>query len=204
MSDEEIAKEVLSRKPGTIRTKQECYALYRLSHFGNKALAWDTYEELSNSNWKGKVCIRSKTGMARRKVVYNIPFKDVKKEIRRFERGGVSEESLSFNQSMPDSHLTIQGEVMRGFGGLELTYTTVQKPMNQALTEKRETTRGIKAYYLLRRYLCPSSYSDLEALLGKFDNGILEQSCVVEFSAYDVNVGDIPNRNTVIWEVRNY
>ena len=27
---------------------------------------------------------------------------------------------------------------------------------------------------------------------------------IIEFSAYNTQVGNIPNRNTIFWEVRNY
>lgn len=114
----------------TIKNKEECYKLYQRGSFGNKVLLWNSYSDLLKSSWRGDVCIRSRDGMERRKVRYNIPFKDVREVIEDFKKNGVSENSLSFNQSMPDEELLLQGEVTQGPIGFELTYTTVKKPMN--------------------------------------------------------------------------
>lgn len=199
MNDLSIAREESIRDKGMIKLKLECYALYRLGLFGNRALAWDSYEELLASDWRGGVCIRSRSGMERAKVLYNIPFEEVRKEIEKLAAQGIPESCMSFNQSMPDSHLILQGEVMRGVrNGLELTYTHVQKPMNLGFKESTLYADGLKAQFLLKQNLWHASYSDLEALLERFPD------CAVEFSAYALPVGDIPGRNTVIWEVRDY
>jgi len=186
-------------KKGTIDTKDECYALYNNNIFGNRAFAWNSYNDLLKSDWKGQVCIRGKrTQIARKKVVYNIHLNEVPKIIKQFEEQGISENHLSFNQSMPDEHLIIQGEVMRTFLGLSLWYTTKKVPMNKALAEESLYANGLKANLILETFMFPSSYSDLTALFDLFPDS------VIEFSIYDVAVGNIPNRNTVIWEVRNY
>lgn len=61
-----------------------------------------------------------------------------------------------------------------------------------------KTTHGIVAWQMLRYYLDPSSFSDLEVLLDNYPGH------VVELGAYSTHVGLIPHRNTVVWEVRNY
>ena len=188
----------------TIGDKKEFYRMYLNGAFGNRAFAWGSYDELIKSDWRGKVCIRSLVGMGRGKVKYNIPFGRVREAIASFERRGFSEENLSFNQSMPDQNLVLQGEVMRGMEGFELTYTTVKKPMNVALKEEELYASGLVAKIILQEALWPSSYNDLTELLDLYSNDRGSPSCVVEFSAYDVAVGDCRGRNAVIWEVRNY
>ncbi len=111
---------------------------------------------------------------------------------------GIPLEKLRFNQSMPDEKLIIQGGVMKSTRFLELTYTTVKKPMNSALGEEELYVNGLRAQIILRENLWPSSLSDLETILENFPNS------AVEFSSYSVAVGDILNRNTVFWEVRDY
>ena len=105
---------------------------------------------------------------------------------------------MRFNQSMPDEHLTIQGELMKTETGLYLLYSTKKVPMNQALAMKEEHAFGLKALIMLRQNLFPSSLSDIEALLETYPDS------VIELSAYRIPVGDIHGRNTIIWEVRNY
>ncbi len=106
-SDSELIERVMSRDPKTINKKRECYALYRAGYFGNKALAWDSYDEIINSGWQGRVCIRSRAGTRRGNVRFNIPLKNLRSEIRKMGRQGISEKDLSFNQSMPDKELSI-------------------------------------------------------------------------------------------------
>ena len=105
---------------------------------------------------------------------------------------------------MPDEELVIQGEAMYGLWGLNLTYTTIKEPMNLALKKELVMTSGINAKLLLQNALWPTSYDDLVELLKVYTNEGSEPSCVVEFSSYRVAVGNLPNRNTVFWEVRNY
>lgn len=57
---------------------------------------------------------------------------------------------------------------------------------------------GLTARNLLRRSLNGSSLADLRELLDKYPGH------VVELSACSSNVGTIPGRNAIIWEVRKY
>lgn len=183
---------------GMVSNKADFYKLYSRGAFGNRALSWDSYNELVESSWRGEVCIRSKVGMERGKVKYNVPFKGIRDMIGWFERMGVAGSELSFNQSMPDKALILQGEVMYGLRGFDLTYTTIKQPMNLALSKKELYTSGLMAKLILQNALWSTSYNDLTELLE------LYQDSIVEFSTYDIAVGNLPHRNTVIWEVRNY
>ncbi len=196
--EQEIIKRVVSRNPRRILDKEECYALYYNGLFGNKALTWDSYEAVMKSGWKSHVCMRFREGGDRKRVVYNVPLNGLDDEIGKLEILGVPKHKISFNQSMPDEHLNMQGEVMKSHQGLYLRYSTMKKPMNLALQGEDLTSTGLRAKHLLEANLWPSSLSDLEALFELYPNS------VVEFSAYSVQVGNIPGRNTVIWEVRNY
>jgi hypothetical protein len=183
-----------------IKNKRECYDLYDKGLFGNRALSWDSYEELLKSDWRGDVCIRGKgNGIPRIDVKYNIPHSLVGREVERLVKKGYPEGVLRFIQSMPDQSLSIQGEVIDyNTGGFEITYSLVQKPMNLALAEDTRFAKGLAARIILRSRMDSSSFEDLQALLEIFPES------AIEFSTYDVCVGDIPGRNTVFWEVRNY
>jgi hypothetical protein len=188
----------------TVENKRVFYELYETGAFGNRALAWNNYDEFTKRSWPGMVCIRAKKGISRRMVRYNIKPEEVEDVLREFEESGFSRNDLAFNQSMPDSDLIIQGEVLMGLEGFNLTYTTVKKPMNLSLKEESIYTTGINAKLILQDALWHTSFLDLEELLQIYTNVGSEPSCVVEFSAYRVAVGNLPNRNTVFWEVRNY
>ena len=184
-----------------VANKRKFYEMYELGLFGNKPLTWKSRQEILDSGWKGKVCIRaggSRNGMKRSRVGYNIPLANLKSKIEQLVQKGIPESDLFFNQSMPDRNLTFQGELMRGIGGLNLHYTYVKKPMNKALKISSYNTQGLEAKMLLQKHLSPSSLSDIYCLLDIFPESI------IEFSAYRIPVGNIPGRNTIIWEVRNY
>jgi len=186
-----------------IYNKAECYAFYEKGFFGNRPLTWNSYEEILASGWKGGVCMRSKKSIERKHVIYNIPLEKVPDEIKKWEDMGFPAKTITFNQSMPDEHLLIQGEFMDWTiynGQSSILYTKVKKPMNLALAEQTLHAEGLAARLLLKTNLSPSSYEDLQAII---DEGKFERS-VIEFSAYDICVGNIPGRNTIIWEVRDY
>ena len=97
----------------------------------------------------------------------------------------------------PTEHTTFQGEVMESSQGLSLFYSTVTKPMRDALKEKSEQCFGLCATMKLRQYLDPVDLDWIRVLLQRYP------SHVVEFSCYNVCCGTL-NRRTIIWEVRMY
>lgn len=63
---------------------------------------------------------------------------------------------------------------------------------------RRRTWERSAAVACLNRWLTPDSLSDLRELLQLYPDH------VVEFTALDSNLGTLPGRNAVIWEVRQY
>jgi hypothetical protein len=98
----------------------------------------------------------------------------------------------------PTDKTLFQGEVQRGLWGLDLFYTTVAKPMREALAVRSEQVNGIIASKLLEKYLCPCSHEWLLYLLESYPDH------VIEFSTYSVEWGTVPGYNTVFWEIRKY
>lgn len=189
-------KEIWESK--NINKKSYSYMLYHAGWFGNIAKTWSSLEEVKQSGWKESICIRSKKGIARNKTRYNIPLNEADKIIKEMINEGIKKEEFTFNQSMPDNCLTIQGEIMLSEMGIYLLYTKVKKPMNLGLKEESFHSWGLKAKALLEHYLSPVSLDEIYLLLNQFPDSI------IEFSSYSCYVGNLPNRNTVIWEVRNY
>jgi len=192
--------EIMGRNPRKVLDKSECYLLYEAGLFGNKALTWNSYNEIMESGWKGGICMRSKKGVARKEVRYDLDLREVPCQIKQFENLGIPENMIGFNQSMPNRNLLLQGEIMFYNGGLYLFYSNVKKPMNLALAEKSFIAEEDHVKEILFENLTPESQGDLEKLLSNFPTS------VVEFSTYSIPVGNMAdkNRNTVFWEVRNY
>jgi len=184
---------VLTRKP--VLTKRDFVRRYAAGEFGNASPTWDTFEEYWKSCYAGLVHVRNRVAGAQ--TWYNVPRHKMRATWEK-ATSLFSSELLYISAMAPTDRTIIQGEVQRGLWGLDLTYTTVKKPMRDALAEHTEHAQGIVANYLLQSNLCVRSYAWLEFLLEAYPNH------VVEFSTYEVEWGTVPGYNTVFWEVRKY
>lgn len=105
---------------------------------------------------------------------------------------------------MIDQHAVFRGELSRGDdepfgwylrgGGGEMPGGSWRRFMAEAARDYS----GSAVPAVLRHVLWPGDYDDLMTTLDNYPRH------VVEFSACDRAVGVVPNRNTVIWEVRRY
>lgn len=103
-------------------------------------------------------------------------------------------------ESAPDEKATIQGEVMRATDGLRgFLHWPVTDGMRMRDSMKlAKDVRGLAVRVLLERFMDPGSRDDLEALWDLYPDA------TVEFTCYSVGVGEIPGRNTIFWETRDY
>lgn len=107
-----------------------------------------------------------------------------------------------FNISpMIDQWCQFKGEVFeQSYAPCQLclyaTYGTA--PWRQALRDHGQTWFGLQAKNLLKGHMDAASYNDVMELLDLYPGH------VIEFSVCDRQVGMVPGRNTVIWEVRDY
>lgn len=100
-----------------------------------------------------------------------------------------------FNDSV-----TMQGELSRWPTGwrLEAVVGKDAPGILRYAMAKASVYSGLVARHILECHLWPSSYEDLLALFELYPDS------VVELSACSFEVGTVPGRNTIIWEVRNY
>lgn len=182
-----------------VTSKEKNFRLLKRGSFGNKLRTWGSRQEVLNSGYRGTVTMRYRGDGGGSFYAYEVPLRKIRSVEREWSGGGLDVSRISFNESAPDDFLVIQGEVMRGVEGLELFYSTKQMKMRDAMVDGgARSARGLTAKLLLETHLNPSSFADLEVLLDGFPDH------VVEFSTYRFCLGDIPGRNTVIWEVRKY
>ena len=184
----------------TIDTKAQSYALYERGRFGNKLRTWSRLGEIAPSGFQGRVVMRYKGrhgGAAFPRLGEQITLAEAAFTLRMWEALGAREEEVAYNEAAPDDLLVLQGEVTLSTEHLSLFWADEKTTMRRALVHGRQW-QGLRALALLRSRLFPSSWADLEALLE------LYPSSVIEFSAYRVPVGNLPGRNAVIWEVRDY
>lgn len=119
---------------------------------------------------------------------------DVAKQWRNHGRNFIMDDGC------PDEKRTLQGEICRTFRGLEGFLDIGAKlAMRPAIAAGHmRSYRGAHVHALLERFMDPSSRDDLEMLLELYPDA------TIEFTSFSVDVGVFPNRNTILWETRNY
>jgi hypothetical protein len=177
-----------------VLTKVDFTARYAAGEFGNHTRTWATGEEALASNSPGPFHIRNK--VAGGVTYYNIKRWDMPSAWKDAVARQPAE--LWYCSEMAPSAATVfQGEIMRGVGGLQLTYNMEPLPMREGMAVGQKTAQGLQAKLLMEHYLDPSDWEWVEHLLDEYEGH------VVEFSTYSVSCGTL-NRRTVIWEVRSY
>lgn len=94
--------------------------------------------------------------------------------------------------------ITLQGEVCRTIRGLEgfMGYTP-GFPMRKAFPLMRPVS-GSEILVLFNRWMDPSSQEDIRDLLDLYPDA------TIEFTCFTKDTGNIPGRNTILWETRDY
>jgi hypothetical protein len=186
------------------KNKPEFYRRYIKQEFGNRPRLWESLDELLASDYNGMVSIRSLVPGG--KCLYRVPVDQLRRDRPSFHdaifqqnvRACIREKATNKTPQLPDEYLTLQGSLSFDDLGVILEYSSER---NKKFREATFTTlRGVRARHVLHQFLDPSSLADLFAMLDMYN----QDKCVIEFAAYDVDVGVIPNRNWVIFEVRAY
>ena len=181
-----------------INTKNEMYELYNSGAFGNRIKTWPSLKVFLASDFRGEFSLRYRGSLPGGLGLYNVTRDDVEEQLTQVAREKNIDLSLvTVNESAPDERLVIQGEVQRGltFPGLDLTYSTAKAKMRVGMANP-SYSQGLAANLLLQKHMTADDYADLHLLLDTYEDA------VVEFSTYEMELGDCPNRKTVFWEVR--
>jgi len=178
-----------------IKAKQQMYELLRADKLGNH-FPWVDAKDF-NVGSKITECVDKRYSVRIGKQlgapwIYNLDCVELFKVLA----SGFQDVSIV---TMPRvcTHL-LNAELMQSEYGNELHYSTYPTIMRKSLELGGKTVRGITANAIIDQYCDPSSADWLKELL------ILFPGAVIEFTVFDRDVGTIPHRNTIIWEVRNY
>ena len=171
----------------------------------NMLRIWKSYKDLMNDPYRGEITIRHiVSGSPYCK--YNIFQGYILDHIGDLIAAGhandidLTMKDFYFNESAPDIDLTIQGEYV--FDRIEesvLFYSTDQGKMRDCLARSGKTLMGYGPIRkILRTYMNDESFSEWVRLKHEYP------AAVIEFSCYSRELGSLPGRNTIFWEVRNY
>lgn len=182
-----------------VLTKKDFVRRYEAGEFGNRSPTWNTLKEFIRAKRARHELVHIRNRIAGGPTWYNVRAEQVVYEENYIVCNRLAKrEDLYFSLMAPTERTVIQGEVQQSCHHLDLYYSTVKKPMRDALALGGKQVQGLTAKLLLEQYMDPSSLDHLDYLLNTY------LGHVIEFSVYGINWGTIPNRNTVFWEVRKY
>jgi hypothetical protein len=178
-----------------IQSKAEFYNLWKMGILGNRTRLWTNVVEAVKSGCP-RIGFREigQTGGGAWELVER---KDAFVTATRWEQLG---RRFIMDDGAPNYLSTLVGEVTRTYRGWEGTlavepWCSMRDAMRRGLLLPRSSSVIL---YLLNKYMDPSSIDDLRDLLD------LYPEATVEFSCFTIDVGNIPGRSTLFWEVRNY
>lgn len=182
----------------SVLTKQDFARRYKLGEFGNASPTFNTPDELRSCNEHSeRFHLRNRvTPMGA--TYYDLDYFEA---LKKWIRVG-NPDDWYVSMMAPTQDTIIQGELTYdgAWSELQLRYTTVKKPMRDALRQK-ELHLGRESHIrlLLQSVMCVNSYEWLWELFRRYP----EHS--IEFSTYSRPWGTLsPLFNTVFWEVRKY
>jgi hypothetical protein len=189
---------------GVIANKRQNFDLWQSGVFGNKLRAWRSLDEWmsSTSGYVEELFALRQLDHGGGRCAYLLTPHALIYQWRLWVSLGASPNSLMVNEMAPDHRLVLNGEFLcdvlpDGRWG-HLHFSRLKKPMRISLREAPEEASGLAARLLLNSVMTTGSWEDFEEITRSY------QGHVIEFSVYDHCLGDVPSRNTLIWEIRRY
>jgi hypothetical protein len=180
-----------------IATKSEYFRLAAEGKCGNTMPSWPTPRAARASGYHGTVMVRYRSPDSPF-MRADVEMDDVPAAYAEFVARGADPRKLYITHMTAQVGRRLNGELWRGPGGLYLHHSTAQTHLRAALEQSGRHAENSAALSILRWACCPNSLDDLMTLLD------LYQDAVIEFTAYDAEIGDVPHRDCIVWEVRNY
>lgn len=180
-----------------INTKSEFLRRSTLGLLGNCMPLWESVREARNAGYHGPVMLRYREASSLF-MRPHVPLDEVDALIDSLAPQGALRELFYLSWADPKIPRTLNAEVWRAPGGLYLNYGTSQINLRDDLTQNGRHVQGSAATAILRWACCPNSFDDIEELLDRYPDH------VIELTAYASFLGNLPGRNTIVWEVRHY
>lgn len=176
----------------SVLSKRDFVYRYARGEFGNHSPTWQSLADFVEAEYNGGlVHVRNRT--AGGETYYN----QTPKQAALLWKT-LPENQYYISAMAPTEKTTFQGEVIQGLRSLDLLFSTVVRPMREALAQSSEQVHGVVAQLLLEYYLNPKSMDWLNHLL------VTYPLHAIEFSCYSCCWGTLPGYNTLFWEVRKY
>lgn len=180
-----------------IETKAEMYALRAAGRLGNCGVDWACAHEavawLQQAPGERGVVRTYRPGGP---CHWDLTAEELWAVCRSLDAAG---ERYQLSLRMPDHLIQFRGYLMRSERGLLLEYSEVPGiQMREAMRNPPKRLEGLAASAYLRGCLTEYDWDDLNRLLDEWPGAVVEMTC------YRMEVGTLPGRRAVIWEVRDY
>ena len=180
-----------------ISSKKIMYERLRAGLLGNSFRIWTDVDEFAKSNFRGLTGVRIQGMIPGLPYFHHLNFQQTVEKFYELKRQGYTP---IIYEASDDPHIVWQGEVTRASWscGWHVEYSRAKTHMRAAFAVERLCVTGYSATVLLQNTLTPSSFADLEDLMDLYEDH------VIELTVYDQCVGQFPDRNYCLWEVRKY
>lgn len=165
--------------------------------WGNRLKIWPLEEFVDEGNPSARYVLRYLGSAGGAWCFYHLMVDQIPEYVKRIISEGGDPSLITVNLQAPPHLSTFNAEYLNEGKGY-LFYSTAALPMREALRIYPQHTDGFRARCLLRHFLSPASYSDFEPILESYPDH------VIEISAFSCHLGDLPGRNAIVWEVRQY
>ena len=178
------------------RSKATEVPFWEAGGFGNKLRSWPSLAAFERD---GQPCnatimyISGRGGSGR--CEYGIPSDKVASRVRTWISEGEDPRRIVIRETAPDHRLLVNGELSDDWS---FYHSRLRLPMREALRKGGMHAAGFRVRYMLRCFMTPASWEDLLALMGLYPDH------VIELSVYEMLLGNLRGRNTIVWEVRKY
>jgi len=181
-----------------IKNKSEMYDLLQRGLLGNRFRIWDSEESFKAAvdagfDWLVGVRVVGVPGL---------PYFHHKTYEEAIEIGAQLKKQYNYPvryyEASPDPFITIQGEIHDYPHGYGVEYSTAKTHMRAAFAQERLSVFNTHMPAVVQRFFNEPALEDLYWVFDQYPGS------VYEFTAYDILVGELPGRNVVCWEVRNY
>lgn len=179
-----------------VLTKRDFVRRYEAGEFGNRAITWDSLEDLCKDDYQGGL-VHLRCRIPGGPTFYNLHRLEA---IHQWTKMAWGERRDYYCSAMaPHNCNLLQGECIGTGKDFTMLCTSVlDLPMRDALAKSSSYLYGISALHRLRRAMNDKSWEWYETLVDRYPEH------VIEFSTFSKCWGTLPGYNTVFWEVRKY
>lgn len=184
----------------TVPDKETYYRLARLGLLGNTLRQWETPSEMRDSGYSGLVAVRSK----RPGGVFTPNLQGLAAAAEWFLRTSYGEQCVLAEMDTGGGRRMLTGFVWRDEVepmGYVLEYSERDELVRHAMRMDhhiKHVERGLRAIRKMREHMTEYDWDDVSALFDMYPDAI------VEFTCFANEIGSLPGRRAIIWEVRDY